>query len=470
MGWMLQRSNRVTVRSVTFEKGSLRNVLFALFALSGGTACGGDDGESGAPLREGGSAGGSMGDDPSDGSSGGSLGGSVSDFVTVEPDGPLTVSLEIAEADQERLEADPWNAPDVLGAFVDGGGTRYEGIELNYRGAYQLGNLVRSGGLRNWKVKFGKQQPYKARREWNFNYEPHIRAELSWSLMKDAGVRVPEADHVLLQVNGEMQGVYLRFTDVDSKGWVHDAFGSDQGDLFKAAYDIPDEPPYFATLETLGSSDEDYFLHYNKKLNNNDVAATDFSTLREFIAGLNETADENFETWLSSNFDTERFISYLVVASFICNWDSYPYRPKNYWMYQHPDSLVWSFVPWDLDATFQPYPVGNYPLSTSASIYQEFDAFEGIPSAVDAEGSERPLVRRMMSHPAFRDAYLARYRQLVAGILSESSLKARAQEMQERLSGYAPIEDEEDLIENYENVVEFIELRSEAVTSELSAF
>jgi spore coat protein CotH len=287
--------------------------------------------------------------------------------------------------------------------------------------------------------------------------------------MKDAGVRVPQADHVLLQVNGETQGVYLRFTDIDSKGWVHDAFGSDRGDLFKAAYDIPDEPAYFATLETLGSNDEDYFLHYNKKLNNNDAAATDFSTLRAFIAALNETDDANFESWLSSNFDTERFISYLVVASFICNWDSYPYRPKNYWMYQHPDTLVWSFVPWDLDATFQPYPVGNYPLSTSASIFQEFDEFEGLSSAVNAEGSERPLVRRMMSQAVFREAYVARYRELTDGILAESSLKARAQETQERLTGYAPTDEQEDLIENYANVVEFIERCSEAVASELSS-
>jgi spore coat protein CotH len=415
---------------------------------------------------------GGLGDEPRGGDGSGanqsSGGGKATDPLIPEPDGPITLNIEVSEEDLAILEADPWLAPDVPATFIDGAGNRYEGIETNYRGAYQLGNLIENGSRRNWKLKFGKEQPYQDRREWNLNYEPHLRQRLAYALLDEAGVRVPKAEHVLLKINGETQGVYLRYADPDSKGWLSDAFGSDEGDLFKAAHDLPGETPYFATMEVLGSSDEDYFLHFNKKLNKSGDAATDFSQLRTFIAALNETHDDEFPSWLLDNFDVERFTSFLVVSSFMCNWDTYPYRPKNFWLYQHPDSGEWSFIPWDLDATFQSWPSPNYPLGIESSIFQEFDSFEGREAVIDAEGTERPLVRRMMAVSEFREAYVRRYQELVGGILSEQSLMDRVQRLQDEVKELAPEGDQEDLNDNFGEVVQFIGERSELVGQELA--
>src|SRR5688572_24531193 len=56
-----------------------------------------------------------------------------------------TVSLEVDLGAIDTLEADPFDAADVTGTFVDGSGTRFEGVSVNFRGAYQLQNLMRSG-------------------------------------------------------------------------------------------------------------------------------------------------------------------------------------------------------------------------------------------------------------------------------------------------------------------------------------
>src|SRR5690606_26118911 len=241
-------------------------------------------------------------------------------------------------------EAAPWDAEDVVGSFNDENGRAYT-VDLNYRGAYALQSLLGSGSRkRNWKVKFPKGETLRGRREWNFNREKHLRHKLAYDLMRAAGVRVPSAEYVLLSVNDEDHGMYLRFEDPDDKAWVRERFGDDTGDLFKAAYDVPNEPKRFALLTVLGPDDEDYFLHYNKKLNNNGNAATDFANLRQFIDGLNTTPDSEFERWLPAHFDVESFTSYLVVANFISHWDSYPQRPKNYWLYQGPFTGRWFFV------------------------------------------------------------------------------------------------------------------------------
>lgn len=380
-----------------------------------------------------------------------------------------TVKLEISSEAQSTLDADPWDAPDVLGTFIDHDGTRYENIELNYRGAYALQNVINSGGKeRNWKVKFTSDAPYLGRREWNFNKESHLREKLAYDLMKFAGVRVPSAEHVELEVNGEHFGFYLRYEDPDNKSWLKDMFGSAAGDLYKAATDLPDQKKYFALLTELGETDEDYLLHYNKKLNNEGAAETDYRQLRSFVHGLNATADAELGVWFEARFDTTKFIDYLVVSNFISNWDSYPQRPKNYWLYQSPVTQRWIYIPWDMDATFQSDSNSLHPMGDRASIFHEFDAFEGNDPNTE-EGSERPLVRRLMALPEYRAAYLERYRQLRAELLNPDFIENRAAKLIEVMARSAAEDDVRKVREDTERVLQFVRIKTESVDEQLQA-
>jgi spore coat protein CotH len=375
--------------------------------------------------------------------------------------------IEISAEARAQLEAAPWDAEDVTGSFTDG--DHAFSVELNYRGAYALSNLVNSGSTtRNWKVKFPKEDPFHERREWNFNRETHLRHKLAYDLMRAAGVRVPSAEYVLLGVNGEDHGMYLRYEDPDNKAWVTAQFGSNAGDLFKAAFDLPNEPQRFALLTDLGPNDEAYFLHYNKKLNNNDAAATDFGNLKQFISELNGTADDDFAAWLPAHFDVESFTSYLVVANFVSNWDSYPQRPKNYWLYQGPFSGRWFYVPWDMDATFQTRPSPLAPMGPEASIFHSFDRFEPVEPNSDEEGTERPLVRRMFAVPSFRDAYVRRYRELTKELLDEEFLEARLAQLTTLCEAHVSEEDFAELTAQNEDIREYVERRVASVSEQLS--
>lgn len=386
------------------------------------------------------------------------------------PSAVPAVSIQIDETARQLLEAAPWSAPDVLGAFADDAGTDYEPVELNYRGAFALQNLIISGSRqRNWKVKFPDETPYLQRLEWNFNLEAHLRQKLAYDLMRFAGVAVPAANHVVLTVNGVRQGLYLQYEDPDNKAFLRDEFGSAAGDLFKAAFDIPGEPKKFALLTVLGPDDADYFLHYDKKLNDEGAAERDYANLRAFISALDETPDADFPDWLRENFDVERFTNYLVVSNFIANWDSYPQRPKNYWLYHSPVSARWVFIPWDMDATFQVAENDLAPMGPEASIFHEFDHYEG-EHPNEEEGTERPLVRRMMAHGEFRTAYVRRYRELLDSTLGMDYLLRRLEALDALVKAVASDSELSSLDEAKADMLLFIERRHDSVRAELDAF
>lgn len=380
-----------------------------------------------------------------------------------------TIQIELSKDARATLDADPFNADDVVGAFVDGAGTRYENIKINFRGAYALKNLIDRGDRRNWKVKFKQEQKYRGRREWNFNYEPHLRQKLAYDLMSLAGVKLPRARHVSCVVNGKAQGLYLEYEDPDDRDWLRETFSDGTGDLYKAAFDQPDaaDERAFAELTYLGEADSDYFLHYNKKTNTDGALANDYGSIREFLEGLNLTQAPEIPAWFDETVEVERLLSYLAVSNFISNWDGYPQRPKNFWMYENPTSGKWSFIPWDLDGTFQTGLSDLNQMGTTASAFYQFDRYEAYARR-DREGTERPLVRRMMEHARFRQAYIARYREALATFLSRDALLQRLAALFALLERYATSEDLGQVKQTRADMETFIRERWTRIDKELA--
>ena len=349
------------------------------------------------------------------------------------------VNIVIAQDSFNMLEANPFTAEDVHGNFIGDTGTVpvprvIENVELNYRGAYALLNLINDykGSIkrRNWKVKTPKNQLYMNRRELNFNYQNHVREFMADYLMNQAKVPLAQNRFVLLSVNGVSHGLYMQIEDVDNKNFLLETFGNKNGDLYKSAYDTPVDPDnrYWADFSYLGSTDADYFYHYDKKTNNDGDAKIDYSSIREFTEMVNFTPDESFETTLKNKFAWENFIRYLIVSNFISNWDGYPQRPKNSWLYQNPADGKWNFIPWDLDATFEPSTVGKdiwmNMMGQYCSIFHYLDEYEPYQPGHASETKERPLVWRMMKVPFFRDYYVQEYKRAMGTYLSKSMINS----------------------------------------------
>jgi hypothetical protein len=335
-----------------------------------------------------------------------------------------TVQILIHPDSIASLDLDPTGDWDVHGDFIDGAGHLYDYIQLHYRGASNLLGLINSGSpQRNWKVKVDKDDMYRERREWNLNYSMHARQELAYHLFAQAGVPCISTRHVNLLLNGESHGLYLEYEDPDNKPWLEDSFGDDSGDLFKAALDIPGETSYFAELTYLGPESTDYFNHFRKKTNHN-VAPEDYTSVRDLVIHINFTPNEVFMDSLERHFDTDAFISYLVVSNFISNWDGYPHRGKNYWLYQDASrDNMFSFIPWDLDATFGIQIHDWNQMGTYADLFYQFDRTDWAGHN-PAERADRPLVRRMMRFAQYRNAYINRYKEALSTILMKEKLFA----------------------------------------------
>lgn len=378
-----------------------------------------------------------------------------------------SVNIQIAQDSIDELESHPYTNEDVHGNFVVGS-ERFDAVEIHYRGAYYLHTLIRDGSLRNWKIKTQKSQKLEDRREWNFNYENYIRQNLAYHLFRDAGVSCVSSENVMLSVNGQEQGLYLKYEDPDNKDWLEDTFGDDEGDLYKAAYDMPDEEKFFADLTYLGANDEDYFLHYRKQTNKKGENEFDYSSIREFTSLINHSTDEEFEALIAQRFDVQGFIRYLVVANFMANWDSYPFRPKNFFLYNNPADQKWHFIPWDLDGTFQEVG-GRNPIGTTGSVFHYFDGIDDYKSA-PTEPLERPLVWRIMSVERFRNHYIYEYQQAVATYLSEGSISAVIDSIEAGVNVSASRQDYSAYADDVSSVRDFIAKRHPIVSDEISAF
>jgi len=333
------------------------------------------------------------------------------------------VEILIGATERAALEANPYKSAKVPATWIADGDTFL--VSASYRGAYSLMNLMAvPNGPRNWKVKTEKIAPYRGYREWNFNQETHIRQKLAKDLYAAANVPIQPSRHVVLYVNGVRSGVYLEFPDPDNKEWLKETWGSAAGDLFKAATDIPGDTAFFGELTDLGNNDSDYFLHYQKKLNKDGADSLDYSRLRRFITWANRSSDAEFESGLAARFDVQTFIRYLVVSNFIGFWDGYPNRGKNYWLYQNPLDSVWSFLPWDVDATFETTASCLNNMGTSAGLF--FMTWPRNYCGNTRETQERPLFERIMAVNAWREMYLGEYQKAMKTYLEATALLRHA--------------------------------------------
>ncbi|MFB6342671.1 CotH kinase family protein [Saccharicrinis sp. FJH62] len=379
----------------------------------------------------------------------------------------VQVNIEIEQDSIDELESHPYTNEDVHGNFT-ADDLRIDNVEIHYRGAYYLYTLMQQGDFRNWKIKTSKLNRYNNRREWNFNYELNLRQRLAYLLMDAAGVPCVTAQHVILSVNGKRQGVYLQYEDPDNKRWLTDTFGDNDGDLYKAAYDMPDEIKYFADLTFLGNAYSDYFLHYRKQTNNNDEEEFDYSSIRDFTYLINYTPEDQFAEMIRRNFDVDAFLKYLVVANFMAHWDGYPFRPKNYFLYQTPNDKMWHFIPWDMDATFQRSGHFN-SIGTNGSVFHYFDGYEPY-NKVEGEPVERPLVWNMMKDSLIRNQYIATYKSALNSYLGKDFLNATLDSLWLGIRNNVSRYESSTFHNDMDDMKSFIDDRLGNVTAELSEY
>lgn len=225
-----------------------------------------------------------------------------------------------------------------------------------------------------------------------------MRERLSLRMYLAMGIPSSRAAYAKVEIDGTHVGLYNAVQVID-KRYLKERFGTadgaDDGNLYKCVYNSDG----ICSMTWRGDKKSDYYTTscpdgfdecgFVLKTNEDDPKLNDFKDLIAFLDVLAHASDESFPAAIDKVFDVDSFLRVAAVAFAISNHDSYFGKGHNYYLYRHPATGKFQYLPWDLDLTYG---------STSC------EADIGDPTCGQAD--THPLVKRVFSVPAWRKAYL----------------------------------------------------------------
>lgn len=216
------------------------------------------------------------------------------------------------------------------------------------------------------------------------------RETISYRIFRDY-LPSPQAAYCRVHLNGTYWGCYI-LVEQPNKAMLRRWFRDEDGGRYKG-----DRPSGAAVgtspLTWLGTSVSNYQSRYEIKTPTHPNAWTD---LIGMIDRLNNAPTSTFKAEIEQLVDVDRAIWYFVMMNLVVNSDDYVGAGHNYYMYFDPDDGRMSLVPWDLNEAFGTHGPSNNPWQYSPT--NNFSA------------TSRPLARRLMAVPEWRELYYAHYR------------------------------------------------------------
>ena len=172
------------------------------------------------------------------------------------------------------------------------------------------------------------------------------REVLAYGLLREAGIVAPRTAHakIYLTVPGRYDRVYLgRYTMVEQvdKKFLSSRFGTTKGLLLK--------PSRLRGINFRGEDWAAYVDRYNPKSGVTDVGIRRLMAFARFVETSNDTEfSASIGTWM----DLRAFARFLAANVLLANLDSFLGMSRNYYLYLHPESQRFLWIPWDLDLAF----------------------------------------------------------------------------------------------------------------------
>ncbi len=220
------------------------------------------------------------------------------------------------------------------------------------------GNTSRSSAKKSFRIDFDKiidNQTYQDLEtiyiHGNHNDASMMREFLSAYVMRQMGVPCNRANHVKLYINGEYYGLRSLVEYVD-KDFLKTRFGTNKGNNYKCTWP--------ADLAWLGSSEQSYKdvinpspereRAYDLKTNEDE---DDYSRLVSLIDLINNRQNESsFSQEIEAIFNVDGYLKALAAEVLIGHWDNYYYNKNNYFIYDHPNTGKFTYIPYDMDNTY----------------------------------------------------------------------------------------------------------------------
>lgn len=323
--------------------------------------------------------------------------------------GPMQLDFEYVQADVEFDDA-PFGKV----------GLRYKG-NSSFRGS--LHSLKRP-----FKIDFDRfvgEQNFHGLTKLNFSNNfaspEFVNEALAYALFHRAGVTAARTAfaRVYLTVEGRYQrkylGLYTMIEQVDEHFLV-DRFGTKEGLLLK--------PERVGGINYLGDDWTRYEERYEPK---SDVAPGDAQHLMDFARFVNQSDDAAFQKDIASWIDLKNFARFIAVNALLANFDSFLLSEHNFYMYLHPETRRFLWLPWDLNEAFGFFPMaGSIEEQAASSVLRPFTDRHTLLVRLwkldSFKASYREAIEHLAAH-AFKTedvlAMLGRMRSLLAPIVKE---------------------------------------------------
>lgn len=214
-------------------------------------------------------------------------------------------------------------------------------------------------------------------------------------ILRDLDVPISRCNYARVYLNDEYVGIYVNVERVD-ESFLKSRFGNDSGRLFKVDKGGPG-----ADLQRFSENPVDYMPVFELDAGSKTGA---YQGLLEFIRSLNQPGLPESNRSFESVFKVDPFLKTMSVLLLAGAFDQYTgWGPHNYYLYQDPSDLRWTYIPWDLDVGFADHAFGRVPV------------LDGWNAAWPVPVAGRPLLERVVTDPAL----LARYRKEASSILEK---------------------------------------------------
>lgn len=214
-----------------------------------------------------------------------------------------------------------------------------------------------------------------------------IRQCLAYKIFTDAGIVAPRCNFAHVRVNGTDLGIYVNVESID-RHFARRRYAQGEGGLFEGT--LSDfRTNWMNTFDIKGKGDRNDLL--------------------PLVTVLETATDANLVTALSPHIDVDKFMTYWAMEMVTNHWDGYANDRNNFFVYKDPSTGKLDFIPWGVDATFQPNATFGGLGSTSG------------PIAIAAAGL---LANRLWNNPPTKQMILDRQRVMLANVYNETKLLA----------------------------------------------
>ena len=302
-------------------------------------------------------------------------------------------------------------------ADLDFEGWRFQDVSVRYKGN---NTYMTSRNQLKRPLKMVLNRGFKGRRlggvttlnlHNNVNDPSGMNEPLSYRLFRDAGVPGGRTGYaqVYLTVPGKYTnqyvGVYSIVENVDNN-FTRSRFGTRRGTLFK-----PVTRQVFEDMGDKWSAYERAYAAHTPVLDHEAKRVIEFSKL------VSHASDAEFAARLEEYLDLDEFARFMAVTVWLSNMDSLLSMGQNFYVYLHPKTEQFQFLPWDFDHSF-----GQFPMAGSA------DELERL-SLLKPWSGQVLFLERVFKVEKFKRLYLARMKEFSGTIFKPERIQRQVDEL-----------------------------------------